>query len=645
MRLITTSLFCCLFWASFIPSLYSQLRLPSFLGSHMVLQQEKTNRIWGWAAPGALVQVQFRQKTYPALSNARGQWEVFLDAAPAGPAGDMVIRSQSSLLRLDDIMLGEVWVCSGQSNMEWTMALLKETYPDELTTASNDRIRFVTIEKAYHTIPQTDAAVSNPWSAISPQTLPKCSAVAYFFAKKLESTLGVPIGLVISSWGGTPAEAWTSFEGLGPFPNYTQAFFEKLHPLDLSQLADQQKQRKIAYEQQLSEQTEYIHQSVAELFDDSQWQQGVLPKSWEQTGFAQVDGVMVYRISFEVSGADAGKAAVVCLPAIDDMDSTYLNGHFIGTKAVWNVPREYTIPAGLLKKGKNSLAVRIQDNGGGGGMNGTPEQFRVVIGKKIIPLAGAATFRLIASMPQAMSSGMAMQNQPTLLYHAMIAPLLPLSLRGAIWYQGESNADRAKEYRSLFPAMIQDWRNRWGQGDFPFLFVQLSSYGALQKDPAESDWAMLREAQAAARSLPNTGMAVSTDVGNPTDIHPKQKKEVGDRLAAEALHQVYLRTDIPSRGPSLRQFHVEGNQLILEFEHTYGGLAVHGTQPLHFAIAGEDRKYYWAVARLEGERIILTAPEVPHPVAARYAWADSPVTANLYNGAGLPAEPFRTDSW
>jgi sialate O-acetylesterase len=626
--------------------LQAQLRLPAFLSDNMVLQQQKYNRIWGWAEPGKQVQVEFQGKTYPAFADKQGAWQVFLQPSSAGVGGTMRIRSGSETLLLDNILIGEVWVCSGQSNMEWRMNWLGDTYKSEMESAFNDQIRFVVFERAYSNYPLQDAKIERPWSAINPASIPECSAIAYWYAKYLQQTLNVPIGLVVTSWGGTPAESWTSFEGLQPFQNYTETYIQKIQPVDLQGIATQQEQSRQRYQQALAEKKAYLANAMQPDFDDSSWDTVSLPRPWEQHGFANSDGIMAYRIAFEVGPSFSGKPVTLRLPAIDDMDSTFLNGQFIGTTNRWNTPRAYSVPAGLLKKGRNILAIRVQDNAGGGGLAAAPEQFSLSVGGKTMPLAGTARFEMIAPLEIVSAVNGAMQVQPAVLYNAMIAPLLPLSIRGAIWYQGESNANRALEYRALFPAMIQDWRNRWGQGNFPFLYVQLSSYGKVLNEPAPSDWALLREAQALTRSiLPNTAMVTTTDVGNPLDIHPKQKKEVGDRLAAEALRMVYGQQNLVSRGPQLKSYIVEGNKAILDFHFTGKGLVSQNGPPAHFALAGSDQKFYWAKAEIVGNQIVLTCDQVPSPVAVRYAWADSPVSANLFNREGFPAEPFRTDEW
>ena len=626
----------------------AQLRLPALFADDMVLQQKKVNRVWGWADPGQLVQVDFLEKNYPAYADANGNWSVFLDAASAGKTGTMAVWAGETTFEFKNVAIGEVWICSGQSNMEWRMDMLKETYPQELKTARNENIRFMVVEKTLATSPQKDLPVSTKWTAVTPETVGACSAVAYWYAKQLQKELNVPIGLIVTAWGGTPAQSWTSFEGLHDFSRYTQNFIDKIHPLKLEDMSRKLEEGRETFRRTMEAKADYMKQLVQPGFDDSQWKEMYLPKPWEAQGFPALDGIVAYRLSFNVDAADAGKEATLDMPAIDDIDSTYINGTFIGTMSQWDALRKYKIPAGVLKEGKNLLVIKVRDDQGGGGLSDGAVKFAVTTGSRTIELKGNARYDIIAVLPDLTGGFGALQQQPAVLYNAMIAPLLPLSIQGAIWYQGESNADNkadAIEYNRLFPAMIRDWRQRWGQGEFPFLFVQLASFGAIQSQPADANWGYLREAQSATLSLPNTGMAVTTDIGNPFNIHPVQKQEVGERLAAEAMRVVYGKPNLLSTGPQFSSFKIKGNQIILDFKNTGKGLLTTVGPLKQFAIAGADKKFYWAEAVIVGRQIIVACKQVPKPVAVRYAWANSPVDANLYNKEGFPASPFRTDRW
>jgi len=630
---------------AFTQILSAQLRLPSFISDNMVLQQKKVNRIWGWSKAQQLIKVDFNGKKYPAYANNNGEWEVFLQPANAGNAGSLIVSADSEHIVLKNILMGEVWVCSGQSNMEWTMGMSPVTYKDELKTAGNDNIRFVVINNTFANIPQQDVTLEKRWSPVNPSTITGCSAVAYWYAKKLYQTLHVPIGLIVTSWGGTFAQSWISFEGLHDFENYTSTYVEKIKPLDLGTIDKQRQLLKVKYQKSILEKSAFVKEVVKPDFDDTNWKEMYLPKQWEDQGYPALDGIVVYRIAFNISEADAGKEAVLNLPPVDDMDSTYINGAFIGSIYQWDAFRTYKIPMGILRKGKNILVIKVQFDGGSGGLSEMENRYNITIGNKIIPLAGNAKFYIVSVLEDTTGGNGDIEHQPTVLFDGMIAPLLPISICGVIWYQGESNADMPYEYRSLFPSMINDWRNRWGQGDFPFLFVQLSSFGPLTTKPVESNWALLREAQAQTLSLPNTAMAVTIDIRDPVNIHPPKKKEVGDRLAAGAMKLVYGKTKQVSSGPQLKNFRIKGNQIILQFSNAENGLMIKGNELKYFAIAGADKKFVCAVAVIKGNQIIVSNKLISKPAAVRYAWADSPVDANLYNREGYPAVTFRTDDW
>ncbi|MBS1757880.1 MAG: sialate O-acetylesterase [Bacteroidetes bacterium] len=623
----------------------AQLKLPSFFTDSMVLQQKKVNKIWGWASAGKLVSVDFKGKKYSSFANENGEWQVFVEPQNAGNAGNLNIYTNDDSILLKDILIGEVWICSGQSNMEMTMGTLTDTYQDEINTANNNNLRFVLIKDSYANTAQKNVDVQRKWASINPASIKDCSAVAYWYAKKLFQNLNIPIGIIITSWGGTPAQSWTSFEALHNFPNYSETFQKKIKPL---QLNDVDKETKLLYEkyrEDLQSKSTYLKEVVKPEFDDSNWEEMNLPKEWEEQGYPLLDGFVVYRLAFNISEADAGKEAVLHLPPVDDMDSTYINGTLIGTTNQWDAFRTYTLPAGILKQGKNILILKVQDDGGGGGLADLPNKFNVTIGSKVVSLSGKAKFKIISVLEDFTGGNGLIERQPTVLFNGMIAPLIPLAIRGVIWYQGESNTDSPIEYRSLFPAMITDWRNRWGQGDFPFLYVQLPSFGALTNLPSESNWALLREAQLKTLSLPNTAMAVTIDIGQPDNLHPHNKKAVGERLADCAMKLEYKQKNAIRPETVFTGFYKRSNQIVLQFNCTNNDLKSKGPILKYFTIAGKDKKFIWADAVISGNRVIVSSKFIKNPVAVRYAWADSPLDANLYNKEGYPVSPFRTDDW
>lgn len=629
----------------FISYVNATLKLPSVLNDNMVLQRDKPIHIWGWAIAGQKVTVSFLKKMYTTITDQKGKWNVFLASAKAGKGGTMTISTTDDKIELKNILIGEVWVCSGQSNMEFELSSFKDFYANEINSANNDNIRYITVQNTINNKEQDDVSIKYSWCSVNPQTVLKSSATAYFFAKKLYERLNVPIGLVISAWGGTPAQAWIDTTTVKQFPNYADVYDKSLRHLDLSKLAEIKEENNKKFQQEKAKAAAEFKNYLSINYDDSKWEATTLPGNWESKGHPDFDGLAAYRIEFNVSKEDAGKEATLHLPAIDDIDSTYINGTFLGSQTVWNELRTYKIPANVLVEGKNMLTIWVEDGQGGGGLNSDVANYYIETPTNKIELKGNARLKLLlpllSVLPGVNLSGL--QNSPTVLFNGMIAPLLPLSIRGAIWYQGESNSDKYVEYRKLFPAMINNWRKRWHQGDFPFLFVQLASYNPNETEPEVSDWAFLREAQAMTRYLPNTGMAVTVDVGDKNDIHPKQKKEVGERLAANAFKIVYGYKNEIAAGPALSKAIINKNDITVQYKNIGSGLMVKGDVIHTFTIAGADKKFYPATAILSGNTVVVSSDKVVHPLYVRYAWASSPLDANLYNKEGFPAEPFRTD--
>jgi sialate O-acetylesterase len=636
------------------PVARADVRLPALVGSHMVLQRDAPARVWGWAAPAEIVRVSLGPTRAEATAGSDGRWSVELPPRPAGGPFTMTIAGRSSIT-LEDVWLGEVWVASGQSNMEWPLA--QSIGGREAATAGCDGLRLFTVAKA--TSLQAKDDVSGQWSACDSSSAPTFSAVAFYFGQEVQRALGVKVGLVHSSWGGTPAEAWTSRAALAAEPSLQPMvadFDAALHdPAAQSAFAARLEAWEAAnYHLDGSNEglaTGWAGPSV----EGSLWRRMDLPQPWEKAGLA-IDGAVWFRRTLDIPAEWAGKDLHLSLGALDDFDTTYFGGEEVGrtgkeTPGYYSVPRRYTVPGRLVKAGRTVVAVRVFDHFGNGGFSGSaPEMTLGPAAGAPMSLAGSWEYRVerelapsapdFATQPRYPSPDN--PNSPTVLYGAMIAPLTPLAIRGAIWYQGESNAGAAFQYRALFPAMIRDWRRAWGRGDFPFLFVQLANYMPRAPEPGDSAWAELREAQAMTLAVPGAGMAVAIDIGEAGDIHPKDKKDVGSRLARWALADTYGQAVVKS-GPLYDSFALEGGALRVRFRHS-GGLKADGAAAKGFAIAGSDRQWRWAEARIDGETVVVSSPAVPQPVAVRYAWADNP-EATLRNGEGLPASPFRTDDW
>jgi sialate O-acetylesterase len=510
--------------------------------------------------------------------------------------------------------------------------------------------------------------VSGEWLRCSPESIRNFSAVGYYFGRELHQDLQVPIGLINTSWGGTPTDAWTERSRIEADP-ILKPIVDR-HERQLAQYPEAFKK----YQQKLDEMkaqgiTQY-HTDPGNIglksgwnkteFDDSSWKTMKLPCLWESNNYP-IDGVFWFRKTIDIPNAWSGKTLDLSLDLIDDFDISYFNGVQVGAtgeenKNAWRTPRNYTIPAKLVKPGKAVITIRVFDRFGGGGIYGSPaKMFVSPVGAKTedrINIAGDWKYHVAhkldpkprVQMPRAPYG----ENHPysmSGLFNAMIHPLIPFAIKGAIWYQGESNAGRAWQYRTLLPVMIECWRQEWNQGDFPFLIVQLANFRKPNDKPVDSSWAELREAQAlTVEKLSNCGLAVAIDIGESDDIHPKNKQDVGKRLAQAALKIAYGQ-DVVYSGPAYLSHEINRDKIIVQFKHAGGGLVAKNGKLQRFQIAGEDKKFVWADAVIDGTKVIVSSPEVKVPVAVRYAWSDNPEGCNLYNKEGLPAVPFRTDTW
>ena len=633
----------------------AEVRLPAIIGDNMVLQQGVKVRIWGNAKPGERVIVTLKDKSASAVADAQGRWQVWLEPLKAGGPLELTVKVDN-VVNVKNVLVGEVWLCSGQSNMEWPLVNTVGGV-ETVAQANYPEIRLFTVTK--NTSPTPLADVEGHWVVTTPDDAAHFSAVGYFFGRELYQHLKVPIGLIHSSWGGTPAEAWTRHDALVSSPDL-KPIIDK-YESSLNALP----QAKEAYARALAEWEEknlYIdagNKGEALGYADpatstADWSKMDLPKQFETAGLL-IDGAVWFRRDVDLPTSLAGKDLVLNLPPIDDQDVTYFNGTKVGsigreTPNSYMVPRKYIVPGALVRAGRNVIAVRVFDSAGEGGFSRGGAFSIGPNDSEPIALRGVWDYKIEqalepkhpdwGSRPEAV--GVSNQNNPSVLYNAMIAPLVPFAIRGVIWYQGESNAGRAYQYRTLFPTMIRDWRSAWGN-DFPFYFVQLANWHANKAEPDESDWAELREAQMMTLREPQTGMAVTIDIGDENDIHPRNKLDVGRRLAAWALADTYKQKVIPS-GPLFDRYTVNGNEVRIRFKHADGLKTMDGGPLKGFALAGDDRHFVWADARIEGDTVIVSSPKISKPVAVRYGWADNPI-ANLYNKAGLPASPFRTDDW
>ena len=571
-----------------------------------------------------------------------GKWTVRLKPEIAGGPYELIVKGKNTII-IKDVLIGEVWLCSGQSNMEFSVGGVMNA-DKEIKDSNYPMIRQFLVDKEMSSIPK-EKLKSGKWELSSPATVANFTAVGYFCAKKLYQELKIPIGIINASWGGTCVETWTSREGFENSAEF-KSMIANYSKINMDSLIKNQKKSIIGKIESIQGSKINMHadpQFRGSNFDDSKWPEMQVPKLWEQQQFPNLDGIVWMRKSIVISKEDAAKEAILELAKVDDDDITYINGIEVGTTIGYNKNRVYKIPAGVLKEGRNSIAVRITDYAGGGGIWGEESELKLTVGNTVIPLFGAWKFQVID-----VNIGISPNSYPSLLYNAMINPLVPYAIKGVLWYQGEANATRADQYKKAFPTMITDWRAHWNQGDFPFYFVQLSSFDEFGGNSNKgSRWAELREAQNfTLETVPNTGMAVAIDVGNAKDIHPTNKQDVGRRLAAIALNKDYNKKVIYS-GPKYESMEIQDNKIILTFSSIGSGLMTPNKYGYleGFEIAGNDKVFHYAKAFIKDNKVVVYSDHVQNPIAVHYGWADDASDCNLYNIDNFPALPFRTDDW
>ena len=656
-------------------SLLAKVELTPLFSDNMVFQQSCKAPVWGKAAPGAVVTVtpSWNGKSYRATAGPDGNWSVKIDTPKGGFKKYSVTISDGDPLVLQNVLVGEVWLASGQSNMQMPVESWRAVRTNQEDIAGAARyadVRLLQVSRATG-MREHDyfSADFDKWKESSPETVRNFSAAAWYFGRKLMEELQVPVGIIHSSWGGTIIEAWMSEGALRAFPEMSASLAQ------VRSLSDNESEREKTFEEEIAA---FIREAnrkdlgksgglavwARPEFDDSSWKTLKLPNTVQQL-WPDTNGIYWLRKTVDIPAAWAGKDLTLSLGPVDDFDETYWNGEKVGSDVLWNKAREYTVPARLVSAGRTVITIRCTDDHGNGGLYGAADLLFIQgpDGQKI-RLDSEWKVTLSVSFKGVPKSTAREPNIPTVLYNAMIRPLAPFAIKGAIWYQGESNAQKAYRYRDLMPSMILDWRALWGY-DFPFYITQLAGYKKVAGVPGDDDWAELREAQEmATEMLDRCGMACIIDLGEAEDIHPVRKQEVGERLARLALANDYGRR-LVTMGPRYESFRIAGRSIVVRFTDVAGGLRVipsgdfagdrYGSRGEKvekaesgvlsgFQIAGPDRVWHWADARIEGDTVVVSSADVPHPVAVRYAWSANPV-CNLFNAEGLPAWPFRTDDW
>ena len=624
---------------------FAQLKVARLFSDHVVLQRQKPIPVWGWATAKDKITLTLAGQTQTTITDANGKWTLKFSPLEAGGPFVMTVSNKTTSLKINDILIGEVWLCSGQSNMEF-MVKQADNFKVEKKNANFPQIRHFFVEHEVTITPETDLK-SGEWKVASEETVGDFTAVGFFFAREIYQKLNIPIGLLHSSWGGSQIEGWISKEGMASsdeFKNYAQNLPNNWTDADALQ---DKKLRKQLFGTDFMPTMEDEKKYVSADYDFSKWHNGDSPLGqWDWKGIWAFRGTGFMARKVEISSEMATQLTTLGLGIQDAQNEIYINGKLVAEGILKGV-RKIVIPANTWKAGTNSLVVKfgkmIDPAWYGSGLMGTNEDLFVSANKEKVSLANG--WKLMPSFVDKHEYVHSSNNIGTSIYNGMIAPLVPFAVRGTLWYQGESNAGRAYQYRQSFPLMINDWRKKWND-DFSFYFVQLANYGGYQNSNQGSNWAELREAQTMTLALPKTGMAVVTDVGNPNDIHPTNKQYVGHRLAINALKKNYGQ-DIVFSSPMYDKVEFGANNATISFKYVGTGLMAKDKFGYlkGFEIAGEDKVFYYAKAEIIGDKVVVTHPKNQRPIAVRYAWADSPMDANLFSAEGLPANSFRTDDW
>lgn len=622
--------------------LISQIKLPRLISDGVVLQRDEKVKIWGWASPKEKIKLLFNTKIYNTEADQQGNWDIVLAPQNAGGPYEMVFEG-SNEIKIKEVLFGDVWICSGQSNMELPMERVKEKYAEVIKNSENRNIRQFLVPDRYDFKKEQNDFESGNWISANPNSVLDFSAVAYFFARETYEKYHIPIGIINTSLGGSPVEAWMSEDALLVFPKAYDEAQKFKNDERIKEIESNDKKRNEdwytlvnANDKGLSDEKLKWNQPN---INDADWELMEIPGFWASQSIGNVNGVVWFRKEIEVPKSMAGKSAKLYMGRIVDQDFVYVNGELIGTTGYQYPPRRYELKPTILKEGRNTISIRVVNNSGSGGFV-LDKPYYLTAGNDTIDLKGQWKYKLGAIMPP-LQGPTFIRWKPEGLYNAMIAPLINFKIKGALWYQGESNTENPKEYAKTFPALINNWRAKWGQGNFPFLFVQLANFMDDYPEPRESNWAALRQSQLGALTVPNTGMAVTIDIGEWNDIHPLNKEAVGNRLALLARKIAYGENKISFSSPVPSNSKFKQDKVIVSFKSVGSGLITkNGSDLKCFSISNDGINFVWAKAKIKGNKVVVWNEKIRNPTVVRYAWDNNPSNANLFTKEGLPSTPF-----
>ena len=622
-------------------ALKADVKLPSLVSNGMVLQRNEQIKIWGWANAGEVIKVNFKNKTYTTNTGANLKWLIKLDPQAAGGPFKMQINKQE----LVDIFIGDVWLCSGQSNMEALMSRpnIKAKYTDVIATSNYPMIRQFSVNRDMAFIPISDVSSDKGWVSVNPKTILSFSAVGFFFAKNLYEKYKVPIGIINSSVGGTPAQSWVNSESLKRFSEYDLISLKLKDTAAVARKLKAHQFNKDAWYKSIEEKDQGVNEQWFLENDNHEvkWEEVAdINKLGEKVNFPKY-GSMWFKTEIDIPANLAGKEATLSLGMMLTLDETYINGQKVGSMNSSYTDRFYNIVPGVLKPGKNKLVIRLISPTTGIGFN-PKNNYQIKFNEDSIQLNKPWKFKFGIELEQLPRGNGLSAHSPTAYYYAMIEPLANYNIKGIAWYQGESNVQKPEEYQNLLTSLIQVWRNDWQKPDLPFLYVQLPNYSPTGIEPEISNWALLKEAQMKTLKTPNTAMVVIHDVGEKDDIHPANKETVGQRLAL-AAEKIAYHENIVFSGPIYQSIKILGNRVYVSFDHIGTGLKIEGEELKQFTISADGKNFVKAEAKIVGKRIVVWAKSIVKPMAIRYAWADNPDGANLYNKEGLPASSFKSN--